>query len=92
MYAYFARLSLEDESFHSDEIADVEQTLEYVVVQSLVFVRTDVVAGDVYLYASFRVLYSAKLALPITRRLISRPATTTLRFSSSLKLALMSSE
>ena len=63
MYAYFARLSLEDESFHPDEIADVEQTLEYVVVQSLVFVRTDVVAGDVYLYASFRVLYFCESCL-----------------------------
>ena len=53
MYADFTCLSAENESLHTDEVAQVEQFLEDSVVEVLVFIGADVVASDIYLDASF---------------------------------------
>ena len=53
MYADFTCLSAENESLHTDEVAQVEQFLEDSVVEVLVFIWADVVACDIYLDASF---------------------------------------
>ena len=46
------RLGAEDIAFHPDEVAQVEQFLEYDVVEIFVLIGTDGIALDVDLYAS----------------------------------------
>ena len=52
VHADFARLGAEHISLHAHEVAHVEQLLEHHVVEVLVLAGTQVVAADVYLYAS----------------------------------------
>lgn len=86
-----ASLCTENETLYADEVTDVEELLEYSIIKVLVLVWTNLVAGDIDLDSSFESCNSAKLALPITRRPIIRPAITTWRgSSSSLNSALIS--
>ena len=71
MDADFARLRAEDETFHTDKVADVHQLLEHhVIVFGPLYGflggggdGLQVVAGDVHLYAPFRVLQFHKRCL-----------------------------
>ena len=56
MDADFAHLGAEHEAFDADEVAQVEQTFEHGVVHFLVLFGTNVIAGDIYLDASFGIL------------------------------------
>ena len=52
----FARLSTENRTLDANEVAQVEQAFEHHVVHIFVLFGTDVIAGDVYLDATFGVL------------------------------------
>ena len=52
MYAYLACLCAEDISTDTDEVADVEELLEYLVVHLLVLAGAYGVALDIDLYAA----------------------------------------
>ena len=51
-----ARLCAEHKTLHTDEVADVEQTFENHIVEVLVLIGAKVVARDIDLDSSFRVL------------------------------------
>ena len=58
------RLCLEDETFDTDEVTDVEEFLKDLVVHVLVLVGADVVTGDIHLDSALAILqlYEASLA------------------------------
>ena len=56
MYGDLACLCPKHKTFHTDEVTDVEQSLEHLIIQVLVLAWTNVVACDIHLHASFRVL------------------------------------
>ena len=51
----FTRLRAKDKALDADEVAQVQQFLEDHVVQVLVLVRAEIVAGDIDLYPALRV-------------------------------------
>ena len=63
MYRKFAGLRAEHETPDTHEVAYVEEFLEHHVVSIFVLARTDVVAGDIHLNSSFRVLNFGKASL-----------------------------
>ena len=63
VYGDFARLCAEYETADTHEVANIEQLLEYRVVQLLIFAGAKVVARDIYLDAAHRVLQLDKRGL-----------------------------
>ena len=60
MHRNLTGLGAECKSSHTDEIAYVHQFLEHLIIHVLVVARTNVVAGDINLYAAFGVLKFGK--------------------------------
>jgi len=64
VYRYFACLCAEHITLNADKVANVEQTFEHGVIEVFIIVGADVVACNIHLYTSLRVLqfYEAGLA------------------------------
>ena len=49
----FTHLGSEYESFYTDKVTKVQQTFEHSVVHFFVFIRADVITGDIHLDTAF---------------------------------------